>query len=248
MTRRIWAAVVAGIAFSAVTLSGQTQTTPQTNRVYREGPGVVLPTLIRSVEPAYTAEAMRRSIQGDVELEAVVLANGAVGDIRVVRSLDKVYGLDEQALKAAKQWLFRPGTMNGQPAPVLVTLILSFRMSPGLPVQMVFASGLEQNDPFVGTAYSLNDPSLAPPRRLGQQGGQGANALVEPGPRTVEIDAVIAPDGTINRMRVSKSADKTAGGADDRALQQVRVLRFQAGLINESPVPVIVRFLVRVDR
>lgn len=94
------------------------------------GPGgdVLAPTVIRSVPPQYTSEAMMAKLQGRVELAVVVLANGTVGDVRVLRSLDRAHGLDAEAIKAARQWLFRPGTRAGQPIDVLVTLILEFTL------------------------------------------------------------------------------------------------------------------------
>lgn len=92
----------------------------------RPGGDVLAPILIKSVDPRFTAEAMRARIQGSVELEVVVLENGTVGPVRVVRSLDARYGLDIEAIRAAKQWLFRPGTRAGRPADVLVRLIVDF--------------------------------------------------------------------------------------------------------------------------
>jgi len=46
--------------------------------------------------------------------------------VRVVRSLDAIHGLDLEATRAAKQWVFRPGTRAGQPVDVLVRLLLEF--------------------------------------------------------------------------------------------------------------------------
>jgi protein TonB len=95
---------------------------------YRPGSGVTDPTLVRQEAPKYTSDAMRAKIQGVVELEAVVLPNGTVGDVRITRSLDARYGLDQEAIRAAKAWLFKPGTLKGEPVAVLVTLILEFRL------------------------------------------------------------------------------------------------------------------------
>jgi len=95
---------------------------------YQPGNGVINPDLLIQKEPQYTSEAMRAKIQGDVELEAVVMPNGLVGDIRVVKSLDDKFGLDQEAIKAAKQWVFKPGTRFGEKVPVIVTLILTFRL------------------------------------------------------------------------------------------------------------------------
>lgn len=95
---------------------------------YRPGNGVSQPTLIRDVRPNYTSEAMRAKIQGSVELEVVVLEDGTVGPVRVTKSLDRTFGLDQAAMDAAKKWLFRPGMRQGQPVATIVTLILDFRL------------------------------------------------------------------------------------------------------------------------
>jgi TonB family protein len=95
---------------------------------YRPGNGVENPRLIREVKPQYTADAMRAKIQGAVWLECVVLPDGTVGDVRVVRSLDSTFGLDQEAIRAAKQWRFQPGTRFGEPVPVLVTIELTFTL------------------------------------------------------------------------------------------------------------------------
>ena len=93
-----------------------------------KSPGVLPPKLLSQVAPRYTREAMERKLQGDVELEAVVLANGKVGPVRLTQPLDPCGGLDDEAIAAARQWRFSPGVKDGQPVPVRVTLILSFRL------------------------------------------------------------------------------------------------------------------------
>jgi periplasmic protein TonB len=95
---------------------------------YRPGNGVELPRVLREVRPNYTADAMRAKVQGTVWVEAVVLQDGTVGEAKIVRSLDSTFGLDEEALKAARQWRFAPGTRFGQPVPVLVTIELTFTL------------------------------------------------------------------------------------------------------------------------
>ena len=92
------------------------------------GNGVTMPVLVREVKPQYTADAMRAKVQGSVVVECIVGADGAVGDARVVRSLDGMFGLDQEALKAARQWRFRPGTLRGTPVPVRITIELTFTL------------------------------------------------------------------------------------------------------------------------
>lgn len=96
--------------------------------VYRPGAGIVNPRLLREVRPQYTAEALRAKVTGTVYLEMVVLPDGTVGDVRITRSLDPVFGLDEEAIKAARQWLFEPGTRFGEPVAILVNLALDFNL------------------------------------------------------------------------------------------------------------------------
>ena len=95
---------------------------------YRPGNGVTQPKLLREVKPNYTAEAMRAKIQGVVWLEAVVLENGSVGQVRVIRSLDPTFGLDLEAERTVKKWVFAPGTRLGQPVPVLIEIEMSFTL------------------------------------------------------------------------------------------------------------------------
>ena len=95
---------------------------------YRPGIGVVLPQLLREVKPNYTSAALQRKIQGSVLIECVVDVDGTVKRPLVVRFLDPTFGLDDEALRAASQWRFRPGTRDGVPVPVLVTIQLSFTL------------------------------------------------------------------------------------------------------------------------
>jgi protein TonB len=95
---------------------------------YREGNGVTSPTIIREVKPNYTGEAMRARIQGMVKMEAIVMPDGSVGDVRIIRSLDQQFGLDKEAVKTVKQWRFRPGLRLGQPVPVLIEIEMSFTL------------------------------------------------------------------------------------------------------------------------
>jgi protein TonB len=96
--------------------------------VYHPGSGVTTPVALNQVKPQYTSEAMRARIQGQVLVECVVQPSGACSDIQIVRSLDPTFGLDNEAVKAARQWRFKPGMRLGQPVPVLVTIELTFAL------------------------------------------------------------------------------------------------------------------------
>lgn len=93
---------------------------------YKPGNGVSPPKLLKLVQPQYTADAMRAKVQGVVVLECVVMPDGTISETRVKRSLP--FGLDEEAIKAARQWRFSPGTRQGEPVPVIVSIELSFSL------------------------------------------------------------------------------------------------------------------------
>lgn len=92
------------------------------------GGDVTAPIPILQVQPKYTTDAMVAKIQGSVRLSVVVRADGTVGDVKVVDSLDTRFGLDARAVEAAKAWRFRPSLRQGHPVDVQVTLILDFRL------------------------------------------------------------------------------------------------------------------------
>lgn len=71
-------------------------------------PGVVSPQVLFERKPQYTADAIRAKAEGTIRLEATVLVDGAVGTVRLVRTLDESFGLDQKAVEAVRGWRFRP--------------------------------------------------------------------------------------------------------------------------------------------
>jgi protein TonB len=94
----------------------------------RPGNGISPPRLIKEVKPNYTADAMRAKIQGVVLLQCVVEPDGSVNRCSVQRSLDRAFGLDQEAIRAAQRWRFRPGTRLGEPVAVQVGIEMSFTL------------------------------------------------------------------------------------------------------------------------
>jgi TonB family protein len=93
--------------------------------------GVTSPRIMREVKPVYTEAAMRARIEGVVGLKCIVEPDGSVGPVRVVRSLDAASGLDDAAIAAVKQWRFAPGTKNGAPVRVEISVEMSFSLGSG---------------------------------------------------------------------------------------------------------------------
>jgi TonB family protein len=93
---------------------------------YRPGAGIEPPRLLREVKGTYTDDARRRGIQGDVLLEIVVRRDGSVGDVRLLRGLDR--GLDQRAIDAVRQWRFSPAKRHGAPVDVIVEVGVEFKL------------------------------------------------------------------------------------------------------------------------
>jgi TonB family protein len=71
---------------------------------------------------------MQARTQGTIPVECVVQTTGVCSNIRVKRSFNPPFGLDEQAMKAPAEWRIRPAMRRGQPVPVLVTMEIAFAL------------------------------------------------------------------------------------------------------------------------
>lgn len=107
-------------------LEGQWSPTPSDGRATAQVSVILKPEPVNEVKAQYTGEAVRARIQGSVVIECTVQPTGACTDIQVIQSLDKTFGLDAEAVKAAEKWRFKPGTKDGVPVPMLTTIELSF--------------------------------------------------------------------------------------------------------------------------
>jgi len=83
------------------------------------------PVATRKVDPAYPLELMRQNVGGTVILYAIIHADGTIGRVRVLRSVDD--RLDQFASQAIAKWQFQPATKNGAPVDVEATFWIPFR-------------------------------------------------------------------------------------------------------------------------
>jgi protein TonB len=90
------------------------------------GGDVLAPILIHQVDPVYP-EAMRRAHQdGFVGLEAIIGRDGTIEEMRVVTATNGLF--EEAALRAVRQWRYRPGRLGGQAIRVVLQVTVSFRL------------------------------------------------------------------------------------------------------------------------
>jgi TonB family protein len=91
------------------------------------GPADNTPEITDKPRPEYTSEGRSLKIEGDVRLEVVFLANGTVQVNRVVSGLG--HGLDESAVRAARQIKFKPAKKDGAPVDFPAVIRIEFRLA-----------------------------------------------------------------------------------------------------------------------
>jgi TonB family protein len=110
-------------------LSSDTIPSPK-NGIPRGGTcGTTIPTCVHCPTPAYSDQARAAKFQGAIVLEAVVNANGQIGQIKVLKGVG--LGLDENAIKTVKKWKLKPALgPDGHPVAVLAPIEVTFRLFP----------------------------------------------------------------------------------------------------------------------
>lgn len=87
--------------------------------VYYESP----PQPIRKASPQYPALAREAGIEGTVVLHLLVGKDGRVKNVKVTRG---VTGLNDAAVAAVKQWMFKPALSNNKPVAVWTEIEVRF--------------------------------------------------------------------------------------------------------------------------
>jgi protein TonB len=92
----------------------------------RIGNGVQPPKLVNNVAASYSEAARGKKINADVGAKFIVDPLGIPRCIRITKPAG--YDLEEQTLKAVRQYRFKPAMKNGIAVPVLITVVVSLRM------------------------------------------------------------------------------------------------------------------------
>jgi TonB family protein len=107
-------------------------------RVYLE-PGIEIRpeelagNLIRKVEPVYPAIAKAAHVQGTVVLRTVIAKTGDVEKVEVISGPPMLTG---SAVEAARQWIYKPYLLNGQPTEVETTININFSLADATATQV----------------------------------------------------------------------------------------------------------------
>ncbi len=120
------------IAVVAVLVVGGSAAFAQSaDEVYEPGRnGISSPVPIKMVKAQHPKAAREAGIEGVVRLRVVVRADGTVYVVAVDQSVDKEHGVDDAAIAAAKQWIFKPARKikTDEPVAVRATIELAFTL------------------------------------------------------------------------------------------------------------------------
>jgi TonB family protein len=165
-----------------------------------------------------------------VVLETVIDHTGAVRDIKVLKPLP--HGLSEAAVNAVKQWVFKPGTINGEAVDVVFNLTINFKLDNKDSDDAPLRVGGDVRAPVVMEKVEPTYTEEA--RKAGISG-------------IVILEAVIGRDGLVKNASVLKPLPF---GLDQAAVDAVKQWKFKPGTLDGKPVDVIFNLTInfRLDK
>jgi TonB family protein len=166
--------------------------------------------LIHRVNPVYPSEALRKRVEGSVELTATIQKDGTLRDVST-RSGDP--SLASAAIKAVKQWKYDPYTLHGQPVEVETAIKVNFK----LPQRVHSSQGVTEG--LLVRSVAPEYPTLT---RMAKVQG------------SVVMSAVIGTDGKIKDLKVQSGHPMLA----QAALDAVKQWEYKPYLLDGVPVEV----------
>jgi TonB family protein len=88
--------------------------------------GMTPPKVLNSIDPSSNEYAQKYGIAGMELVRTVVDASGIPREIAIARPIG--FGLDEKAVEAVKNSHFQPAMQNGQAVPVVIDMMVTFRI------------------------------------------------------------------------------------------------------------------------
>jgi len=120
-------------ADGALVCSFDSKTKSLLDGIYRVGGGVLPPTPIEAPAAAFSNEALKfikqqhiKGFHAESIVSLIVDTNGMPQDLCVVKEAG--HGLDRNAVEAVKKYRFKPGTIDGKPVPVHLSIAVSFTL------------------------------------------------------------------------------------------------------------------------
>jgi TonB family protein len=180
-------------------------------------------------KPSYTEQARLAGVEGTVIVYAEITEEGSPENLRVLRSLG--FGLDEEAIKAVRQWRFEPDSEETTRRRVAMYVPVRFRLKRQI-YDSHLPSSAAANDIYQITEGGITVPGVI--SRAAPVYTDEARAANVKG--TVVLYAEITTAGTVENVVVLHKLEK---GLDESAVRAVKQWKFSPALKDGRPVAVV---------
>ena len=121
--------------------------------------------LLSTFDPPSNEYAQNAGVVGVAAYHVVVTESGRPGEIAIARPIG--VGLDENAIASIRKASFAPALKNGKPVPVMLDLLVQFRIysktTGAASPEPVSTAATPQAPPLPGP-YSVGQPAVKPPQ------------------------------------------------------------------------------------
>lgn len=206
--------------------------TPNAGGVYHLGPGITPPEMLNAVPASYPPDAGESDPPRMSTLEAVVGADGMPSSVRPINPNPGPY--EESAIAAVKESRFKPGTLNGNPVPVLVRVRVSFfDLNPAVPAVVTRVGR------FPDAQRQLHDRMAEKAEYTPPQPIHTAVAEFSEQARRQKIQGVVLVSVLVNEegVPIDPRVEKSLGyGLDEKALEAALKYQFKPAMRDGQPV------------
>ena len=197
---------------------------------------LVPPKVIERVEPEYSDEARLVSLEGTVRILCEIGEDGSLRDVSVKQGLG--LGLDEKATEAVRKWKFAPGTFDGRPIAMQITVEVEYSRGSERTSRW-HLGGAEFHPPEGASRAFIRSATFPSGNHLSAQ----AEAMVLRAPAARSFKATIYfevdEQGVPRRFGIDTL---TLPGFGEDAIAFLRNWRFTPGLKDGAPIAVPCRF------
>jgi len=176
----------------------------------------VHPRVRSKVEPEYSEEARRASVNAVVTCSAVISAEGIPQNIQVTRGAG--FGLDENAVRALSTWRFEPATRQGVAVADTAQIMMNFRLL--VPKHDNQLASLEFNLASGASRPQMIEGKIPENRNDG-------------GEEEMELALRVDANGNVQNVSVVKT---TSNEWAEKAMPQMKNWRFRPASMNGQPV------------
>jgi TonB family protein len=201
------------------------------------------PELVSSVDPEYSDEARKLKLSGRVVVSLTVDEKGRPRNVRAVQGPG--HGLDEKAVKAVKQYRFKPALKDGKPVPAQIMFDVSFQTysgneSPPVIWALTPPSGQAAPELPPGPAFATRTALInRPPELIHPVVPEYSDEA-----RARKMNATVIVGLTVDEKGYPQDVHiihRAGHGLDEEAVKCVQQYRFNPALKDSQPVATSIR-------